>query len=66
MKNFGIAFLAGLIGYVVLAALSYYLIGKFSSNSHDRGVEASMTCIFVYGPIGFVLAFIIGYLWARS
>ncbi|MCF0072770.1 hypothetical protein LZD49_19980 [Dyadobacter sp. CY261] len=66
MKNFGIAFLAGLLGYAILAALSYYLLGKFSSNGHDRGVEASMTCIFVYGPIGFIIAFIVGYLWARS
>jgi accessory gene regulator protein AgrB len=66
MKNFGIALLAGIIGYAITAALSYYLIGKLSSNGHDRGVEASMTSIFVYGPIGFILAFIVGYLWAKN
>lgn len=66
MKNFGIALLTGIVGYVILAALSYYLIGRLSSNGHDRGVEASMTSIFVYGPIGFVISFIIGYLWAKS
>ena len=66
MKNFGIALLAGIVGYIVLAAISYYLIGKFSSNGHDRGVEASMTSIFVLGPIGFIGAFIIGYLWAKN
>ena len=66
MKYFGIALIAGIVGYALAAFLSYYLIGKFSSNAHDRSVEASMTCIFVYGPIGFILAFIAGYLWAKN
>ncbi|GAB3959933.1 hypothetical protein GCM10028805_56940 [Spirosoma harenae] len=66
MKIVGITLLAGVIGYILIAFLSYFLIGKFSSNSHDRGVEASITSIFVYGPIGFVLFFIAGYLWAKS
>jgi len=66
MKYFGIALLAGIIGYVLFAALSYFLIGKFSGNGHDRGVEASMTSIFVYGPIGFILSLIIGYIWAKN
>jgi O-antigen ligase len=66
MKYFGIALLTGIIGYVIVAFLSYFLIGKFSSNGHDRGVEASMTSIFVAGPIGFILSFILGYIWAKS
>jgi ABC-type antimicrobial peptide transport system permease subunit len=66
MKSFGIALLAGVIGYPVIAFLSYFLIGKFSSNGHDRGVEASMTSIFVYGPIGFIIAFVAGYIWAKK
>ncbi|MBD2703497.1 hypothetical protein IC229_22825 [Spirosoma sp. BT702] len=66
MKYFGIGLLTGIAGYVLLALLSYFLIGKLSSNGHDRGVEASMTSIFIYGPIGFVIAFIIGYLWAKN
>ncbi|MPR36217.1 hypothetical protein [Salmonirosea aquatica] len=66
MKYVAIGLLAGLVGYVTLAVLSYYLIGKFSSNSHDRGVEASMTSIFVFGPIGFVLLFIVGYIMAKK
>ncbi|WP_020607333.1 hypothetical protein [Spirosoma spitsbergense] len=65
MKYIGIGFLIAIAGYVLTAFLSYYLIGKFSSNGHDRSVEASMTSIFVYGPIGFVLAFIGGYFWAK-
>lgn len=66
MKYFGIALLAGIIGFVLAASLSYFLIGKFSSNGHDRGVEASMTSIFVFGPIGFVIAFIAGYIWGKN
>lgn len=66
MKYIGIGFLVGLLGYVLAAFLSYYLIGKFSSNGHDRSVEASMTSMFVYGPIGFILSFIGGYIWAKN
>ncbi|MPR37223.1 hypothetical protein [Salmonirosea aquatica] len=65
MKYVGIGFLIGLAGYILAAFLSYYLMGKFSSNGHDRSVEASMTSIFFLGPIGFILAFIGGYLWAK-
>ena len=66
MKNFGIALLIGIVGYFILAFLSYFLIGKFSSNGHDRGVEASMTSIFVFGPIGFIISFIVGYIWVKN
>lgn len=66
MKNVGIGLLAGIIGFVVMAFLGYFLIGKFSSNGHDRGVEASMTSIFVFGPAGFIISFIIGYIWAKN
>ena len=66
MKYIGIGLLTGIVGYAIIAFLSYYLIGKFSSNGHDRGVEASMTSIFVYGPIGFIVSFIGGYIWAKN
>jgi hypothetical protein len=66
MKTFFIALLCGIVGYVIAAALSYFLIGKLSSNGHDRGVEASMTSIFVYGPIGLIIAFVVGYIWAKN
>ena len=65
MKYVGIGFLIGLVGYVLTAFLSYYLIGKFSTNGHDRSVEASMTSFLVFGPIAFILAFIGGYYWAK-
>ena len=66
MKYIGIGLLTGIVGYVIITFLSYYLIGKFSSNGHDRGVEASMTSIFVYGPIGFIVSFVGGYIWAKN
>ena len=65
MKYVGIGFLVGLAGYLLAAFLTYYLIGKFSSNGHDRSVEASMTSFLVFGPIGFILAFIGRYFWAK-
>ncbi|CAN5628754.1 hypothetical protein BH09BAC4_BH09BAC4_23390 [soil metagenome] len=66
MKSIGIGFLVSIIGYILSAFLSYVLIHKFSSNNHDRSVEASMTSIFVFGPIGFILSFIVGYVWAKN
>ena len=66
MKYAGIALLTGIAGYIVIAAMSYFLISKFSSNGHDRSVEASMTSLFVYGPLGLILALIGGYIWAKQ
>jgi hypothetical protein len=61
MKRFGIAFLYAIGGYVVAAFASYLLIGAFSSNTHDRSVEAAMTSVFAWGPLGAVVAFIVGF-----
>lgn len=61
MKRAGIALLCGIDGYVVAAFLSYFLIGWLSANTHDRSVEAAMTSAFVWGPVGAVVAFIVGF-----
>jgi hypothetical protein len=61
MKRFGIALLYAIDGYVVAAFASYFLIGEFSSNTHDRSVEAAMTSVFAWGPLGAVVAFIVGF-----
>ncbi|GAB2774082.1 hypothetical protein GCM10027275_16390 [Rhabdobacter roseus] len=66
MKHIGIGLLCGMIGFVAIALLAYFLIHKFSSNTHDRSVEAAMSSIFFYGPVGFIIAFIIGYLWSKN
>ena len=60
MKRFAIGLLWGIAGYVIVAAASYFLVLAFSSNRHDREVEAAMTSAFFFGPVGAVLAFIAG------
>ncbi len=61
MKRFGIALVYAIGGYVVAAFARYFLIGEFSSNTHDRSVEAAMTSVFAWGPLGAAVAFIIGF-----
>ena len=60
MKRFGIGLLCGIAGYIVVAVAGYFLVLQFSSNRHDRELEAAMTSAFLFGPIGAVLAFIFG------
>jgi len=62
MKRFAIAASFALVGYLVAAVAGYFLIGLLSSNSHDRSVEAAMTSAFVFGPLGAVVAFVIGFI----
>jgi len=33
------------------------LVNIFSSNTHDKSVEAAMTSFFVYGPIAALISF---------
>ncbi len=51
-------------GYAAAAIASHFAILLFSSNTHDRSVEAAMTSIFVFGPAGAILAFVAG--WIRG
>ncbi|MFD2932778.1 hypothetical protein [Spirosoma flavum] len=66
MKHVGIGLLAALIGYVVIAAIGYFLLLKLSSNGHDRSVEASMTSIFIFGPVGAIITFIVAFIWSKN
>ena len=52
--------LFGVAGYLIVAVAGYFLISQFSSNMHDRSVEAAMTSIFFFGPIGAILGLILG------
>lgn len=61
MKRIGIALVYAIGGYLVAAAAGYFLISAFSSNTHDRALEAAMTGIFVLGPFGAVVLFVIGF-----
>ena len=60
LKRLGFGLLFGVGGYLVGAIASYFLIQQFSSNMHDRSVEAAMTSAFFFGPIGAVLGFVGG------
>lgn len=65
MKRIGIGLLCGIGGYFIVAAASYFLVLQFSHNRHDRDVEAAMTSVFFYGPVGAVVAFALGIALAR-
>lgn len=49
------------VGYILLAVAGYFAISAFSSNTHDRGVEAAMTAAFLFGPLGAIIGFVIGF-----
>lgn len=49
-----------LLGYFAAAGLSYFFITLFSSNQHDRALEAIMSAIFIAGPIGATIGCVVG------
>ncbi|WP_255104676.1 MULTISPECIES: hypothetical protein [unclassified Synechococcus] len=42
--------------------ISLVLVAQYSPR-HDRELEAAMTSVFFYGPVGAGLAFLVGLLW---
>jgi uncharacterized membrane protein YeaQ/YmgE (transglycosylase-associated protein family) len=62
MKRLGTGLLCAIGGYFVGAFAGYFLIEWFSSNVHDRSLEAAMSSIFVWGPVGAVVAFVVGFI----
>lgn len=64
MKRIGLGLLFAIGGYVLVALASYFLIGQLSSNTHDRALEAAMTSAFVFGPLGAVGGFVLGFVRA--
>jgi hypothetical protein len=62
MKRFGMGLLWAAAGYLLVAVASYFLVLQLSSNTHDRSVEAAMTSVFFFGPIGAVIAFVMGFI----
>ena len=63
MKRLGIGLLCAVGGYILAAFVGYWLIEWFSSNVHDRSLEAAMTSVFVIGPFGAVVGFIVGFIF---
>ena len=66
MKRLGIALLWAIGGYLLGAFGGGWLVSEFSSNIHDRSVEAAMTGAFFFGPALAVLAFIVAMVWRRA
>ena len=64
MKRFGIGILCAVSGYLLSSFAAYWLTEALSSNVHDRSVEAAMTSAFVWGPLGAVAAFVVGFVWS--
>lgn len=54
------------VGYVLGFAGGAFLINRFSSNVHDRSLEAAMTGAFVIGPALALLSFVIAFFYFRS
>ncbi len=52
-------------GYLCFAVAGYFLVGLLSSNTHDRSVEAAMTSVFVLGPLGALVAIVVGIIRSR-
>ena len=52
MRRFLAALLGLIVGYPACAVIGYFAISLFSDNQHDRSVEAAVTAIFFFGPLG--------------
>jgi F0F1-type ATP synthase membrane subunit c/vacuolar-type H+-ATPase subunit K len=50
MKTVGFTLLVGLAGYVLGVMLGFVVVNLFSTNQHDKAIEAAMTSFFVFGP----------------
>lgn len=59
MKRLLLSCLGASLGYVAGAVAGYFLVEGFSSNTHDRSLEAAMTGAFVVGPLVAIIAFIV-------
>ena len=59
MKLFGLSLLAAIVGYFIGLFGGMSLVETFSSNAHDRSMEAAMTGAFVIGPVAALVAVLV-------
>jgi hypothetical protein len=64
-RRLGIGFLYGILSYPLGVMIGMFLVSRFSSNTHDRSLEAAMTGAFVFGPLAAVIGFLIGLLRSK-
>ncbi len=62
LRRFGFGVLFAIVAAIVAAVAGYFAIAEFSSNVHDRSVEAAMTGVFVCAPLGAILGFVAGFI----
>ena len=65
LRRIGIGLLSAVVAYLVGAFGGGYLVSVFSSNQHDRDVEAAMTGAFFFGPLAAIVGFAIGVWWSK-
>jgi len=63
LRCLGFGLLFAVAAFLVAAFASYFLVLEFSSNVHDRSVEAAMSSVFFFGPIGALLGLVGGVIW---
>lgn len=66
MPRFLIVLLLTVLGFAVAAVVSYFLVTWLSSNPHDRALEAAMSAVFVYGPLGAAVSGITAFIVLRK
>jgi len=66
MKRLALVVLGAIAGYVAGAVAGYFAIVAFSSNTHDRSVEASMTGAFLFGPLGALVGMVVTFARTRG
>ena len=60
LRRLGHGLLWGVPAYLLGAFGGGYLVSQFSSNMHDRSLEAAMTGAFVLGPLVGIIGFLVG------
>ncbi|MDM7951817.1 MAG: hypothetical protein QUV07_01155 [Cyanobium sp. CZS 25K] len=60
-NRLGRGLLLGLVGFVLSTGISYVLVLQLYTR-HDRELAAAMTSFFFFGPIGALLALVMGLL----
>ena len=66
MKRFFLVVLGAIAGYGAGAVAGYFAIVAFSSNTHDRSLEAAMTGAFLSGPLGALIGMVVAFARTRG
>jgi len=66
LRRFATGVLLAIPACIIGAVCGGVLVSMFSSNTHDRSLEAAMTGAFFIGPICGILGFIAGIFWSGA